>query len=144
MFTWCQSRNPHEPNRNKIQHSTKAEKMKAKTKSMQTRKATKIPRRKVANFSTIEGQQQGIRIDGMRKTVKKLVLSLRKQHRERRQYEIRSEAAINKLTASTDQLQSKLADLEEAKKTQQRIEMLPIRDLPVQEERPESPPARSP
>ena len=79
----------------------------------------------------------------MRKTVKKLILSLRKQHKERKQYEVKAEAAINKLTTSTDQLQSKLADLEEAKKTQQRIEMLPIRISPAQEERPESPPARS-
>ena len=128
---------------NSTQHKSR-KKMKVKTKNMQTRKAAKIPRRKVANFSTIEGQQQGIRIDGMRKTVKKLILSLRKQHRERKQYEERAEAAINRLTANTDQLQSKLADLEEAKKTQQRIEMLPIRISPAQEERPESPPARSP
>ena len=85
---------------NSTQHKSR-KKMKVETKNMQTRKAAKIRRRKVANFSTIEGQQQGIRIDGMRKTVKKLVLSLRKQHRERRQYEIKSEAAINKLTAQT-------------------------------------------
>ena len=118
--------------------------MKVKTKNMQTRKAAKITRRKVANFSTVEGQQQGVRIEGMRKTVRKLILSLRKQHRERKQYEERSEAAINRLTANTDQLQSKLANLEEAKKTQQRIEMLPIRMSPAREERPESPPARPP
>ena len=76
--------------------------MKVKTKNMQTRKAAKITRRKVANFSTVEGQQQGVRIEGRRKTVRKLILSLRKQHRERKQYEERSEAAINRLTANTD------------------------------------------
>ena len=87
---------------NSTQHKSR-KKMKVKTKNMQTRKAAKITRRKVANFSTVEGQQQGVRIEGMRKTVRKLILSLRKQHKERKQYEERSEAAINRLTANTDQ-----------------------------------------
>ena len=92
----------HNLNRN---HSAATQK-KMKAKNTQTKKDARIPRRKVANFSTIEGQQQVVKINNMHKTLKKLIISLKKQNKERKTNEIKVEAAIDNVTANTDQLQS--------------------------------------
>ena len=53
-----------------------------KAKNTQMKKAAMIPGMKVANFRTVEGQQQVVKIDNMHKTLKKLITTLNKHKKE--------------------------------------------------------------
>ena len=119
----------------------------AKAKDTQTKKIESKPmkpRMKMVNLKTTEGKQQVMMIDNMHKTLRRLITLLKKQRMSQKEYEGRVEAAMDKVTANTDQLQSKLTDIEGTKKTQQKVEMLPIRDFPAKGDRLESSPALLP